>query len=481
MKKILSTLALLLCFTLTAQAMTPQEAVNAFAAIPALGHSTAGVAVIDLDSGKIVASNNLELACMTASTMKTVTSAVALGMLGADYRFETPVELVGSINDGVFRGDIVITGTGDPTLGSRHFPRHPDIVDEIVKALLDKGIRLVEGRVVVDNSFYPFPGYNGNWENEDLAWTYGAGVHAINYADNEVLVRYTLNGAGAVTSYSFSPSVPGLQVINRANMHAGRSSFDARLEYGTPAVVVMGEQRAGSNARTLSNPLPDSMLMASVKRAIKRGGIEMVTTGRAAEKGSAHSLLLTHQSPELSAIVRSLLDRSDNMFAHALYKALAVRSQGRTPGRGVMGANIDSQAADAIQRWLTKRGVDAGALYQWDGSGLARGNKASPHFFVDMLARLNNYNYGDSTNAVYLRDLMPTANGRVGTFLAGTPLAKQIVLKSGSMNAVQCFVGYYPASQPRYAFAVLVNTFDCNRPTLKNHIGHLLYNLFNEK
>ena len=43
------------------------------------------------------------------------------------------------------------------------------------------------------------------------------------------------------------------------------------------------------------------------------------------------------------------------------------------------------------------------------------------------------------------------------------------------------FVGYYPADEPRYAFAVLVNNFSCSRESIKEQIGTLLCNLFDGK
>ena len=112
-----------------------------------------------------------------------------------------------------------------------------------------------------------------------------------------------------------------------------------------------------------------------------------------------------------------------------------------------------------------------------DGSGLARANKASVNFFGDMLTMMAHRDF----DGVRLCDLMPTASDRVGKTLENNPLNQRIVLKSGSMRHVQCFVGYYPAEAPRYAFAVLVNNFNCSRASIKDQIGTLLCNLFEGK
>ena len=76
---------------------------------------------------------------------------------------------------------------------------------------------------------------------------------------------------------------------------------------------------------------------------------------------------------------------------------------------------------------------------------------------------------------------MPKAGKRIGNLLPNTHLRSDIVIKSGSMTDVQCFVGYYPASKPRYAFAVLVNNYNCTRADLKDKIDRLLINLFDDK
>ena len=112
-----------------------------------------------------------------------------------------------------------------------------------------------------------------------------------------------------------------------------------------------------------------------------------------------------------------------------------------------------------------------------DGSGLARANKAPVSFFGEMLTMMAHRRF----DGVRLCDLMPKAAGRAGNTLKENPLSDQIVLKSGSMRHVQCFVGYYPAEEPRYAFAVLVNNFTCSQASIREQIGTFLCNLFEGK
>jgi len=474
-RTIITTVLLALVATLQVAALTPQEAVDKFVSNPSLRYASLGVQVIDLDSAKSVASYHPEQANITASTMKTVVSSAALGLMGPHFRFETPVYLDGEIQDGRFKGNIIILGLGDPTLGSIYLPNQANIVEEIIDALRARGIHSVEGTIVGDDSYYCYPYYDEDWDVGDLAYDYGTAVHALNFHDNLVTVSYTLDGHGRVSYSSFTPSVPGLKVISRCRANRGRNAITPYLDYSVPALVITGETTGKSYRNTYANPTPAPMLVDSVERALKSSGIQY-EHNLEAHGNAPHaqvSLLVIHKSPELTEIITSLLDRSDNMFAHALLRAIGAR-EWELKGYEAMPSDLDVIGVGAVKNWLERQGVSTASLFMRDGSGLARANKAPVNFFGDMLTMMAHRTF----DGVRLCDLMPTASGRAGKTLKANPLSDQIVLKSGSMRHVQCFVGYYPASEPRYAFAVLVNNFTCSQASIREQIGVFLCNLF---
>jgi len=474
-RTIITTVLLALVATLQVAALTPQEAVDKFVSNPSLRYASLGVQVIDLDSAKSVASYHPEQANITASTMKTVVSSAALGLMGPHFRFETPVYLDGEIQDGRFKGNIIIHGLGDPTLGSIYLPNQANIVEEIIDALRARGIHSVEGTIVGDDSYYCYPYYDEDWDVGDLAYDYGTAVHALNFHDNLVTVSYTLDGHGHVSYSSFTPSVPGLKVISRCRANRGRNAITPYLDYSVPALVITGETTGKSYRNTYANPTPAPMLVDSVERALKSSGIQY-EHNLEAHGNAPHaqvSLLVIHKSPELTEIITSLLDRSDNMFAHALLRAIGAR-EWELKGYEAMPSDLDVIGVGAVKNWLERQGVSTASLFMRDGSGLARANKAPVNFFGDMLTMMAHRTF----DGVRLCDLMPTASGRAGKTLKANPLSDQIVLKSGSMRHVQCFVGYYPASEPRYAFAVLVNNFTCSQASIREQIGVFLCNLF---
>ena len=171
-----------------------QTAIDRFARAEYMQNASVGVCVMDLASGDV-------LAITTASTMKTVTSASALALLGKDYQFPTIVYAIGEIKGSRLHGNVVVKGFGDPTLGSRYFPENANIVEQVQNALQEMGIKKIDGDIRYDESAYPFETFSDNWMIEDLAYSYGPGVHAINYCDNLVNLSFDRSGNEAAGNH----------------------------------------------------------------------------------------------------------------------------------------------------------------------------------------------------------------------------------------------------------------------------------------
>ena len=478
MKRITIIALVALATALQLTAYTAQEAVDKFISHSSLRYASVGVQVIDLDSAKSIASYRPNQANITASTMKTVVSSAALGLLGPHFRFETPVYLDGEVEDGCFRGNIVVRGIGDPTLGSVFLPEQANIVDEILNALRSRGITTVEGAIVGDDSYYAYPFFSDEWDVGDLAFNYGTAVHGLSFHDNLMNVSFTVDSRSQISRYRITPPVPGLKVVSRMRRNSRRNAVSAYLDYGAPALVLSGDATSKSFQDTYANPTPAPMLVDSIEQALYRSNIRFQRNETAYESlgdKAGHTLLVLHKSPELTEIITSLLDRSDNMFAHALLRAIGAR-EWELKDMENMPQDLDAIGVAAVKRWLELQGIDTEPLFMRDGSGLARGNKATVNFFGDMLSMMAHRRF----DGVRLCDLMPKAAGRAGKTLKANPLSDAIVLKSGSMRHVQCYVGYYPADEPRYAFAVLVNNFTCSQANIREQIGVFLCNLFEE-
>jgi D-alanyl-D-alanine carboxypeptidase/D-alanyl-D-alanine-endopeptidase (penicillin-binding protein 4) len=115
--------------------------------------ATIGIEVIDAKTGQDLFSENSEKLMIPASVLKIVTSATALEILGADYRFKTRIGYKGSISHNELTGDLVIISGGDPTLGSSYFS-DKDFLHKWAGKIREAGIEKITGNIVLDGSDY---------------------------------------------------------------------------------------------------------------------------------------------------------------------------------------------------------------------------------------------------------------------------------------------------------------------------------------
>ena len=70
----------------------------------------------DVDTGEVVLSWLPDMPRNPASTMKLLTTLVALDILGPAYRWKTDIYALGDIEAGRLDGDLLLKGHGDPFL-----------------------------------------------------------------------------------------------------------------------------------------------------------------------------------------------------------------------------------------------------------------------------------------------------------------------------------------------------------------------------
>lgn len=449
--------------------ITPQQAIDKFVSDSSLCHASVGVGVVRLDDMAVIGEYNTYQSQITASTMKTVTSATALKLLGKDFRFHTTVVAKGKIHKkGRIEGDLVIRGGGDPTLGSEYMPQTPGFIESVIAELKAKGIKEIKGDIVVDDSAYPSPYVPASWMIEDLGYGYGTSIHALNFADN------TLKLNADVTQDSFNYFTDQTQSYFKVENHCvvqdestdsvAINGLDLRLDIENDILHLGGNIKPGNIRMTVANPSPDLLLRDSLEIALHNAGIKVKHKKVKPENKVNTSKILDYTSPALSEIVKSLLERSDNMYTECLLRALAANAHKQpTAENGV----------EVVKAFWTEQGVDVTGLFMIDGSGLSRTNKAPVSFFTHMLTVAERELKQDGVD---FHTLFPVAgkNGTVRRVAAGTPAAGKFALKSGSMSHVQCYVGYYPVENPKYAVGILINSFTCPRAELVKMVSEML-------
>ncbi|MCM1068105.1 MAG: D-alanyl-D-alanine carboxypeptidase [Muribaculaceae bacterium] len=433
----------------------------ALSVFPALGQgilgidgeeaTSVGLYIKDLASGSVIVDHNSQLALTPASVMKAVTTASVLSANGADDRFVTQVRLRGAKGAaGLWNGDIVVNSCGDPTIESENYKSRLGFCDSIVAALKRKGIRKISGAIVVKQSLKD-SGPNIKWEIEDVAWPYGAGLYGFNWRDNCTRV-YPVTGKTV-------PEVPGLKVT-LTKVTGGND-----LVRGVYSDRLMAYTRDTNNRKwALSTTVPDpaAVFTLELKKKLTAAGITIGS--KAAAPDGAETALYTHRSPDFADIMRSLMVRSDNLFAEAMLRRLAP------------GDSRDKAIKRVKEIWAT-RGINTRYTIINDGSGLTRANRLSARFIGDILEWM-----ARSPMAATYAGFFPRA-GKDGTlrgFLAKTPLVGEIALKTGSVSSVQCYAGYKLDADgaPTHVVVMMVNGFFCPRRQVRVACERILLDTF---
>src|SRR5262245_34930470 len=137
-------------------------------------------ALVELESGRVLASQNSTSALNPASTTKLLTAATALAKLGVDYRFSTGV--YGTIKDGVMPR-LVLRSNGDPSLKARDLAA-------LAQRLKDKGLTRVSGDIFVDQSAFDDKFVPPAYEQQPNEWAaFRAPVSAVSVDRNAIVIR----------------------------------------------------------------------------------------------------------------------------------------------------------------------------------------------------------------------------------------------------------------------------------------------------
>lgn len=420
-----------------------------------------GIYIVELGSKKIVADYNSAKSFIPASVTKCVTSASAILSLSPEFRFKTEVRAYGSVKSGVLHGNVVIIGGGDPTLGSRHFSSRPSFAGQVADWLKNAGIDSIAGSVLVSEGNFPEIGVSPYWLLEDTPWEYGAGYYGINYRDNSFAM--TVSPSEIV---SMTPRIELLSV-ELDLMKSSAGDVSAMRGEGSDLLYLTGAMSGATYGSRYSMPRPSEVLLDDVYAAMKRRGIGCSEIDVTSDRDAGLTPLV-YKSPVAPDILRSLMVKSNNLFAESMLRALAFGSGGKI---------TDAEGLKIQKRLLEGRRHDFSSIRILDGCGLAVGNRITPRFLGGILEDMASGERGKS----YV-GLFPIAGkeGTVKGLLANTRLAGRLALKSGSMSGVLCYAGYKldSSNRPTHAVVIMVNGFVGKTAPVRKAISDYLLTKF---
>lgn len=434
-----------------------QRDVDSILAAQPLERGHWGVLVKSLKTDETLYSHNPRKLMMPASSLKIVTLAAAADRLGWDFTYETKILAAGAVREGVLDGDLLVVGSGDPSMTDT---TTPPLFTAWADQLKASGISVINGRIIGDDNAFDDETLGMGWSWDDLPEAFAAGVGALQFDENMARVTVTPGSAiGALSSVVIEPDAAGLVLRNHLTTGDAQSRglVQLRRPPGSAELQVRGSLPIGNPpaVRLVSVDNPTMFFVSALRKAFIADGIEVrgpavdiddIADAPARDTGVT---VVSHHSPPLSTLAVRLMKNSQNQYGETLLRTLGVNAGAATAGGGVA-------AAGAI---MTGWGLGSGDLIQRDGSGLSRYNYVTPEAFVAILAHVDR----DEKLRGPFEASLPIAgrDGSLANRMKGTAAEGNARAKSGSMSNVRALSGYVATADGEpLVFSILANNFE---------------------
>jgi serine-type D-Ala-D-Ala carboxypeptidase/endopeptidase (penicillin-binding protein 4) len=431
-----------------------RQALSASTGLPGVRRATWGIVVHSLSRDERLFELNPRALLTPASAAKIVAAATASESVGWEYCYETTVRAAGPIAKGVLQGDLVVTGTGDPTVEGRT----GGSLAAWVAAIRAAGVQRITGRIVGDDNRLEEPRPALAWAWDDIDGRTGVLFGALNAAEN-------------VMSVTVTPAAKaGERAVTAVERYAKTRPLENRVTTG-PAkseTLVWAEQRPGDAFLTLTGNValnakptvvsvaagnPTSWFAAILRDRLIQGGIDVrgdaldIDDAKPAVARTGQTLYV-HRSAPLSTVVQPMLKNSVNLYAEAI-----MRLNAAGPGVATM-----FRAQESVQKRLTLWGIPADAYQLVDGSGVSRRSVISAEALGAVLRKM----YDPTMRSPFIQAL-PVA-GVDGTLLQRmrkTAAERNVRAKTGTMSNVRSLAGYVTTRDGEHlAFVIMANNFE---------------------
>lgn len=432
-----------------------------------------GIFVMSLRDGRILYARNADKPFTPASNMKVYTTAVALDLLGADYRWRTSVYVNAPPDkSGIITGDLILYGRGAPDFSSEKTKDGPAAMAQLADALYKNGVRRVRGNLVGDESYLRGNPLGDGWLWNDIQWYFGAEVSALSVNGNEVKVKIEpASKSSAATSIKLEPDTDYLRIRDETNVveRGEHATLGITRGLSDNEVRVWGNFPVGGSALSARLSVHQPALWAATlfRRLLKERGIivDGETQVRDARSRDEKDGFAPASAVELAAVTGKSLGeiaRETNKESLNLNAELILRTLGKERGATApdkdpkkMRERGDDEAGLAvIRQWLERAGIATGNLALHDGSGLSRLDLITPEATARLLA-----NIARTPATTVFRDSLPVA-GRDGTlkFRLRTTAAGRVQAKTGTLTYINSLSGYViTAGEEVLAFSIICN------------------------
>ncbi|HEY1745116.1 MAG TPA: D-alanyl-D-alanine carboxypeptidase/D-alanyl-D-alanine-endopeptidase [Granulicella sp.] len=489
-------------------ANTPLGAkIESLLADPSVSRAHWGIAVTTLDGDPLYGLDEGKL-FRPASNAKLFTTSAAMALLGPDKRFETQVVAEGDLNEkGVLHGNLVLVGGGDANFAGHTLPYLPpskrpaqtgatpnplQAVEDLADAVVAKGLKVVEGDVIGDDTYFAWDPYPQDWSADDLLWGYGAPVSALTIHDNQINVTITPTAKDSDTAeLSLSPDLPyyhltadsaslrtldmgdgnsvlferspgskELSITGRVSPKVGPEQEEIAIqdpaEYAALALKTALERRgvriAGKvsarhwDPRDSAPSLPDPQIPVPLfERLLKAGPVECLASS-SADATKPQTILATHLSLPLSEDLVLTNKISQNLHAEIMLRNIAAQRECEHTAR---------KGLQWIRQYLLYAGLDGNDFVFFDGSGLSGHDLITPRAAAQLLTFASKQPWFSIWKAS-----LPIGgeDGTLASRFPNPPLKDHLFAKTGTLGEARALSGYLDCASGRQViFSILVD------------------------
>lgn len=384
-----------------------------------------------------------------ASTIKLVTTYLALESLGPTYVWKTTASGMAAPRGGVLEGDLYLKGQGDPYLVLERFWL-------LVREIRLRGVREIRGDVVIDNSYFDLGATRpGDFDGRPYS-PYNLIPDAMLVNFQAVNFLFRPDSVANRVEILADPLPANLQIRNQVQLVDGRCTGKLNRINFTVAEV------AGRDEATFTGRFSRRCGEYRVARSLTRGpsytyglfrslweesGGTIRGKFRSGAAPAGAKALATLDSVPLSDVITGINKHSNNVMARHVLLTLGAERYG-APATVEKGQRA---AADELARL----GLSFPELDIGNGAGLARETRISARSLTRLLLAAEAGPYGsefESSLALAGRD------GTLRRRFRNDEFAGHMHLKTGTLNGVRALAGYVQAPSGRkFAVAIIQN------------------------
>ncbi|RZV59708.1 D-alanyl-D-alanine carboxypeptidase DacC precursor [Candidatus Brocadiaceae bacterium B188] len=425
---------------------------------PSLKNVSYGVSVVSVNKNSSLFNYRNDDLFSVASNMKLLTTSAALEYLGPDFEYKTSIDARGIITAaGELRGDIVIKGSGDPNISGRFYDGNVFAIPESwAQAVKSKGIQVITGDIIADDSIFDRTYTNPNWPENQLSQWYCAPSCGLSFNDNCVDITLAPGKKpGDVVKLFVEPRTSYYTICNTCVYTQNKKEhlYSIQKKPGTNEILIKGKFWVNSTPEktwvSIYNP---ALYLATVfKEMLEKNGIVVYGTVRLINEGDFADSDVTNIVQTASTMEQTILvtnKQSQNFYAEQIIKTLGAQIK----GSGTLKAGIE-----VVQDFMSKIGFQPGEYYIDDGCGLSKENRLSPKMITTLLAYMSKHQYGR-----VLWDSLPTSgiDGGLRRRMGMPKYKSKIHAKTGYIARTSALSGYVDAANGEIlAFSILMNNF----------------------